>query len=194
MSVSCLERKDIVSVIGRHVKSLICKRGMCPVVWGVAFGLILYAGYFFGHEMIKVKCERFMQERYVVMPEQITDAWLKDCLSRVPGVRAQVFSPGSLRFFGCDSQVMGFLNYDRDEQLLSFVTGMSVKYNEYLYEIANYRNLAGNFQRLCFDDEKEFLSLMMEVDLAAGVTAGQVEHSGRIFVQAMANFYNDFMN
>lgn len=194
MNVSCLEKENIVSVIGRSVKSLIRKRAMWPVVWGIAFGLILYAGYFFGHEMVKVTCERFMQERYVVMPEQITDAWLKDCLSRVPGVRVQAFSPGSLRFFACDSQVMGFLNYDRDEQLLSFVTGVSVKYNEYLYEIANYRNLAGNFQRLCFDEEKEFLSLTMDVDIAAGVTAGQVEHSWRIFIEGMEKFYDDFMN
>jgi hypothetical protein len=176
------------------MKSLVGKRTMLLVGWGMAIGVLFGIGYFSDHGAIKIKYGLFMQERYVVMPERITDDWLKGCLSRVEGVNEVVLAPGSLRFFAHHGKVMGLLTYDRDEQILTFVTGINVKYNQYLYEIANYRNLACSFQRLCFDEEKEFLSLAMDLDVAAGVTAAQVELAGRIFARAMADFYTDFMS
>lgn len=127
------------------------------------------------------------------MPEGISKEWLGRCLSRVDGFNVfAAYSESDLIFF-CDSQVLGSLDYDRDAQVLSFVTGINVKYNEHLYEIVNYRNLVCNLQMLSFDKEKEIFSLVMNLDVSAGVTAGQVEHAFLIFIREMRDFYADFI-
>ena len=168
-------------------------RKMRPVVLGVALGLLILAGYSFGRDALWGRYDQVIRQKYVVMPDNITDEWLKTCLSRVDGVNVRVVDPGSLRFFCCNGRVMSLLTYDDDEQILTFITGINVEYNQYLYEIANYRNLAGSFQRLGFDEEKEFLFLTMNVDAVAGLTAAQVEHACLLFTRGMQDFYVDFI-
>ena len=166
---------------------------MRPAVLGVVLGLLILAGYSLGRDALWGRYDQLIRHKYVVMPERITDEWLKTCLSRVDGVNVRVVDPGSLRFFCCNGRVMSLLTYDDDEQILTFITGINVEYNQYLYEIANYRNLAGNFQRLGFDEEKEFLFLTMNVDAVAGLTAAQVEHACLLFTRGMQDFYVDFI-
>ncbi len=184
-----------MSGIGRFKKSLriVSWKNMWPVVLGVVLGLLILAGYSFGRDALWSRYDQLLRQKYIVMPEQITDEWLEICLSRLNGVNVRVVDPGSLRFFCCNGRVMGLLTYDDDEQMLTFITGINMEYNQYLYEIANYWNLVHGSQRLCYDEEKEFLSLSMDLDVSAGVTAAQVEQTGQVFVWSLADFCADFM-
>ncbi len=65
--------------------------------------------------------------------------------------------------------------------------------NPYIIEAANYRNLVCSNQWMTYDEEKEFLSLSMDLDVAAGVTAAQVEQAGRAFARNMAAFADEFI-
>lgn len=159
----------------------------------IAFGLLFYAGWVLGSCMAAGHVTRFVRQQYIVAPQQITDDWLKKCLFRSSRVQVGKFSQGSLCFFAHHGKVMGFLNYDRQTGVISLVAGVKVKYNEYLYEIANYRNGTCDLQRMYYDDDREFLSLVMDLDAAAGVTAGQVEHFCQMFIRALAGFYTDFI-
>jgi hypothetical protein len=189
-----------MSVVGgvRTTLKKLCSDYRCWwFVWLIFLGFCFYLGLLGVPDKLADWATGLVRRQYVVAPQQITDGWIRECLIRVEGLDVQVDEPGTLRFFYSPGSrgptMMGVLVFDREDWVLNFTTGFYVAKNPYIFEVANYRNLVCDNQRLTYDEEKEFFSLAMDLDVAAGATAAQVEQAGRAFARDMAGFAEEFM-
>jgi hypothetical protein len=166
-------------------------------VWLLFYGFFFCLGLFGVADNLVDWAVGIAGRQHVVASQRITDGWIRNCLARVEGLDVQVDEPGTLCFFYSPGSpaptMMGVLVFDREDWILNFTTGIYVEKNPYIIEAANYRNLVCSNQWMTYDEEKEFLSLSMDLDVAAGVTAAQVEQAGRAFARNMAAFADEFI-
>lgn len=179
---------------GRSWKNY-CRRHWRTACWWIVLGMAFLAGFSGGGKLLgkfDVWYEYCLRERYVMMPERLTVAWVKDRLKAAGDVGIIDCVPGLTCFLTREGLNIGVMEYDREQQLISLCATVQIKGNPILYKLINNMNYQYDFRRVFFDDEQESLFLAMKLDVSAGVTARQVELFCRKFIRGMAEFNRDF--